>query len=335
MFSFAERNMAGRKVVLWINGNKNRIFWKLNSRNVCPVLTYFLSAVSYNGDMVFWVDVFFFINFVMDWLLLKLLETILGKQRKGRCASGAACGAGVAVFTALVSQGGFYGLWRLAWIAAAVSGSVLMTGICFGFDSARAVLRRSGILAALAFVTAGCFLSLYFYSGLGAWFVGRLPVRGRRFGSLAFLAAGLAGSLAGSRAVRRILKLAMRGEYYATELVLCGRKVRGKGFLDTGNSLFDPVSGAPVVIVGKGPIEEFLREAAACCPERIRTIPYHSVGKDHGILPGVVLDEIVIYREEGAVSRKKVVCAWCTHTVSAGKDYQIILHTSIITGGNT
>ena len=335
MLSSVERNNAVRKVVLWMNENKNGIFWILNSQNVCLVLTFFLSAVSYNGDMVFWVDVFFFINFVMDWLLLKLLGTILGKQRKGRCVAGAACGAGAAVFAAMASQGRFCGPGRLAWIAAAAGGAVLMTGICFGFDSARAVLKRTGILAALAFVTAGCFLSLYFYSGLGAWFVGRLPIRGRRFGSLAFLAAGLAGILAGGAAVRRILRLAMRGGYYATELVLCGRKVRGKGFLDTGNSLFDPVSGAPVVIVGKGPIEEFLREAAACCPERIRAIPYHSVGRDYGILPGVVLDEIVVYREEGAVSRKKVVCAWYTHTVSAGKDYQIILHTSIITGGNT
>ena len=60
--------MAVRNVVLWMNGNKNGIFWKWNSQNACPVLTFFLSAVSYNGDMVFWVDVFFFINFFLHVL---------------------------------------------------------------------------------------------------------------------------------------------------------------------------------------------------------------------------------------------------------------------------
>ncbi len=324
-----------REALLWSFGQEFRIFWKLNSQIPIVVLTFFLDAVSYNEGMVFWADVFFCINFVMDWLLLRLLWNVLGRRNGARCAAGAACGAGIAVLAALISQGDFFGWSRMIWIGAGVSGAVVMTGVGFGFDSAGAVLKRAGILVMLSFVTSGSFLSLYFYSGLGAWFVGRLPAWGKRFGSLTFLVIGMAGAAAGSAAVRRILTFALKGGYYATELVLCGRKVKGEGFLDTGNSLSDPVSGAPVVIAGKGPVEEFLKETALCHPERIRMIPYHSVGRDHGILIGVVLDEIVVYTEEGAVSRRGVVCALCTHAVSAGKNDRIILHTSIITGGNT
>lgn len=71
--------------------------------------------------------------------------------------------------------------------------------------------------------------------------------------------------------------------------LVCGEDSRTvNALIDSGNSLIEPVSGKPVCVVD----EKILREL---CHDRLpgfRAIPYHSVGRRHGILQGYLMPEL-------------------------------------------
>lgn len=80
-----------------------------------------------------------------------------------------------------------------------------------------------------------------------------------------------------------------------------GEKVwQGRGLIDTGNSLKEPLSGRPVHIVSSE-----VAEAVAADSMRYVVIPYKSMGNPCGILNGYRVDEITA----GTVKRKGAVIA--------------------------
>jgi sigma-E processing peptidase SpoIIGA len=100
-----------------------------------------------------------------------------------------------------------------------------------------------------------------------------------------------------------------------------------KALFDTGNLLTEPVSGKPVSIIEKNPILEKWIENT---PEKYKVIPYKSVGNAHGILEGMVVDELVIQREKGQVVEKDAVIAVYNGKLSKNQQFQMILNHSLI-----
>ena len=72
------------------------------------------------------------------------------------------------------------------------------------------------------------------------------------------------------------------------------------GFMDTGNSLFEPISGKPVCVVDKDLYEALCDEEA----KGFRIVPYTSIGKKCGIMHASPVDVMEIrFREEELVLR--------------------------------
>lgn len=132
-----------------------------------------------------------------------------------------------------------------------------------------------------------------------------------------------------------------------------GKEITGTGLFDTGNRLFDPLSGEPVIIAefewvkelftaseqmmlasymhiyqvsheGPQQIEELEEE-----PIMIRMIPFHSVGKEQGMLVAVRLDSIWIGEQSGLKRRENVLIGLYPGRLSARETYQVILHNSM------
>lgn len=78
-----------------------------------------------------------------------------------------------------------------------------------------------------------------------------------------------------------------------TELVFCGVTQKMTGFIDSGNTLKDPLTGNPVCIVRSSFMEELLEKTKH--PEsRYTVIPYQSIGVERGMLEGYRADRISI-----------------------------------------
>lgn len=97
---------------------------------------------------------------------------------------------------------------------------------------------------------------------------------------------------------------------------------------DTGNNLYDKLSGQPVHIIEQNCIlneeqkEYFFREE----PDRITWIPFASLGNSNGILQVMRVDEIVIQdgKEKKILKNQKVGLA--DQKLSKSGEWQMLLH---------
>lgn len=102
-----------------------------------------------------------------------------------------------------------------------------------------------------------------------------------------------------------------------------------KGLMDTGNCLKDPILGWPVVIVDKNLLKEKVINFQEKQPNCLCVIPYASVGKDHGILYGVRLEQIIIKDENNEICTKNVVVALSEHGF-LNTEYRALLHCDLL-----
>lgn len=114
---------------------------------------------------------------------------------------------------------------------------------------------------------------------------------------------------------------------YEVTLVEGEENVVYKALFDTGNLLTDPVSGKPVSVVEETDLTKRWLERY---PQKYKIIPYQSVGKAHGVLEGIVVDELVIQKEREQVVKKGAVVALYKGKLSKDGAFQMILNHSLM-----
>ena len=221
-----------------------------------------------------YVDSLFFLNFMMNLYLLLLVDrSTLRIAGLGRIAAGAAVGAAWGLVPFL--GGGF---WVLKLVVGAAAGTAAMLCLTFRVRSFRMFLRLLERLALYSFGMGGAMLFLIrAVPGLRGMIVSVPGILG--MGTLFFL-----------------LFRRFKDDLYAGDS-LCravlsrkGKKARAVALIDSGNSLFEPISGRPVCVVEREVFDELWERDE----EGFRAVPYHSIGKRHGILPGYLLPELVL-----------------------------------------
>lgn len=105
-----------------------------------------------------------------------------------------------------------------------------------------------------------------------------------------------------------------------------GENVVYKALFDTGNFLIDPISGKPVSVVEE---TDITRRWLEMYPQKYKIIPYQSVGRAHGILEGIVVDELMIQKEREQVVKKGAVIALYKGKLSKDGAFQMILNRSL------
>ncbi len=236
-----------------------------------------MGAALYNdcekGDEMYYelyVDSLLLVNLCMNlYLLLLVNQRTYRTATRGRLILGAAAGA-VLYFLPFLCVGP---VW-FRFLTGMLAGMGAMIFVTFRVRSLRAFGQIAGRLAAYSFLLGGCLLflikSLPFFRKFLTGTFGILLV-----GAVLFLLLFYRGKESQSSLCR--VTLIHRG---------CRRVVTA--LLDSGNSLTEPVSGKPVSILDSGTLQELLQEASPY----FRAIPYHSIGKKHGILKGYLLEEI-------------------------------------------
>ena len=122
-------------------------------------------------------------------------------------------------------------------------------------------------------------------------------------------------------------RLAESRRIYEVTLVEGEENAVYKALFDTGNLLTDPVSGKPVSVVEETDLTKRWLERY---PQKYKIIPYQSVGKAHGVLEGIVVDELVIQKEREQVVKKGAVVALYKGKLSKDGAFQMILNHSLM-----
>lgn len=114
---------------------------------------------------------------------------------------------------------------------------------------------------------------------------------------------------------------------YRVMLDFYGETFFCKGFADSGNGLYEPYGKRPVSVLQKQAVEGFLYRVP---PEKHYLIPYHSIGKSHGLLSAVELPLMEVDSGERKAVFHRVVVALAEERLSEREDYQLILHPEFV-----
>ncbi|WP_283681865.1 sigma-E processing peptidase SpoIIGA [Parablautia sp. Marseille-Q6255] len=245
----------------------------------------------------FYIDRFFVEHLLTGYLLLSAAVRLQRLEASvGRVLFAAAAKA-VVMCTAIAL--GLPGLYLLGTAAAGV--------LVFSGKTRRGFWQGMG---ALLFVTV-CFAGVL-EALLSMW---HLPV-----------IAGVVLADAAFRWIGSFVRRRMSMEAYAQAELVCGEKtVCVSALFDSGNRLSEPFTGRPVSIVDRAALLPFLTEGWEE-EKGFLLIPYHSIGTGRGWLVGITIDCMKIRTGRNTAVCKRPVIAIYEGQVSAGGEYQMILH---------
>ena len=271
--------------------------------------------------MVIYLDVYFFINFLADALLLKLVQKSMGQMRKNRwILLGAAVGGGGACCLLLCRGHQF---WEMA---GGLLLAMLMCWVSFGWKNGKTFLRELLVLYGFGLLLGGA---------LGAiatrWPYGIVKEAAQRHTGYLPLAVWLAAVFGCYGVLRLFMKLygeyRIRPQKLKVTIVWGDRRWELTGIVDTGNTLRNPGSGDPVIVVQKDILESegldsILMASGGEAAAGLCVIPYQAVGKKSGVLLGFRPDYVMV----GNRRNVNTVVALTDQVFDTEEDYQVLLH---------
>ena len=263
--------------------------------------------------MKIYADILFLNNFFMDLVLIYITSDIAAAGIKPvRAIISAAAGAFLGVLFFVLDFGKEAALFLSAVIGLA------MAAIAFCPCKKNELIRRTLVLyPAFALICGAIFLDMRMFGG-------GMIKNGVFYASSPRICIVAAFSYFLLRMCAARLKRQASKKFLEIFLEYNGKKICTKAFYDTGNGLFEPISGKPVMIIEEKLLKELVGEK--CCEknicewvesERIKIIPYKTVGTE-GYLTGIVLDRAYI---DGKCT-EKAIAAVCGQKLK----YPVILN---------
>lgn len=286
-----------------------------------------------------YADVTFLLNFVMDYLILWATGRLSGVKISHKRLLAASCAGGLyavgyllpflSLFYYLPAKFGFSVLLVLVGVKPASWAEFKKAFIFFYIIS----FTAAGATVAFSYLTetqgrGGNYLYLWLLGGV--------------------IAALLIGVFGGRYLKNHVLPGILR---FNVELTFGDNHCNGAGFLDTGNSLKDPLTSKPVIVAEYGLIKnclppEFQRavefndnEAAmleglmqSTWAARLRVIPFTSIGKKNGMMVGVRADQVVVTVGSQPVFHRNAVIGIYKERLSPEGTFQLLIPAEMVEG---
>lgn len=261
---------------------------------------------------VIYIDRVWLVDFVISTYLLLLVRKTYGlKSGFVRLILSAAAGALTFVFLLLVPH---VGLPVKLFVQAVCIESALLKA-AFSFRTKEMVAKSYICMNGYGLFMGGfiCFLS------------GCLPGMRKNLNLWkVLLAATIAAGL-----VSLYLRLRKKPDrvFHTVKLDFYGETLVCKGLADSGNSLCEPYGGRPVSILAERAAGTLAQRVP---PEKHYLVPYHSIGKKHGLLAAVEIPRMEVGEGEETRSFQKVVVAFSEEELTEKGNYQMILHPKFV-----
>lgn len=229
--------------------------------------------------------------------------------------------------------------------------SFIMIVIAFYPQKLRQFLKLISTFYIVSFVFGGAAFGLFYFTDIGAiisngvFYISNFPIKILIISSiLSYLIIKFVWSAVQSR-------ISKENMYVILDIIFDNKKINLKALIDTANSLYDPISNLPVIIVEFDAIKDLLpddiKEVFNASKEndlnlitnvvsnsdwisRFRLIPYTSLGKENGILIGFRPDEINIEETNSTREIKNIIVGIYNKKLSKDQSYNALLHPEII-----
>lgn len=298
---------------------------------------------------VVYVDVLFFINLFINYILLWTTSKISKNHTSIiRLLIGAAVGA---IYSVVI----FFPALRIYYtMIAKILFSMALIAITFNIAKVREFLKTLGVFYIVSFTFGGAALGLFYFTNIGA-FVGAVFSNGIIYFNLPWKILVASSTIAYIiiRVTSRVINKAVNREnmYTSISIVFDQKTISINALIDTGNALYDPVSDSPVIVVEFQAIKDLLPEEVKNifveCSEndlsliskvmcdsvwakRFRLIPFTSLGKENGMLIGFKPDLVEVIEETQKRDLKDIVIGIYNKRLSKDEKYKALLHPEVL-----
>lgn len=282
---------------------------------------------------VVYIDVLFAVNFIINILLIEASGVITATESVWyRTLFAALLGAMYAVCVFFPDLELLYTFF----MKMVFSGFIVICA--FGIKSLKHFFALWGAFYAVNFVFGGCVVALMSLTDLGQR-SGAVYSNGIVYFDLPWQVLLLSTVLSYALVIimGRVRKKRVEKARVTRGIAIYanGRCAKLRALVDTGNSLFDPITGDPVAVCeyrelkkllgsGEEPIVEKLTKEGF----KVRLVPFTSVGTAHGIMPGFKPDMVKV---DGKETGRCIICV-CENPLSPGGEYGALLNPQLIEG---
>ena len=279
---------------------------------------------------VIYIDVFFFVNLVMDFLILKLAALYIKPQTTFiRCMLGAVCGSALSAISLLISYENMILHMFFSYIFIAIA----MVYTTFGRCGLKDIVKRSVVLYMITIFMGGVINFIYSYTYMG-YILQQILVGMRRGINILWIIIATAVAYICLDA----LVCFFRRNKLSNMKVMVRLSFKDKtkiipGLIDSGNNLYEPYTGKAVHIVQISSINELL-EGVDITMEKFKLVPFSSLGKKHGLIRVISFEELCVYNEESNLQdtediiyvEKDAAVGLYDECLSKTGEFQILLH---------
>lgn len=282
-----------------------------------PLLTKNSGAFSYNRShssksevraiYVFYADVFWLQNFLMDFIALTGVNYFLKRHKRWRrIALIAAIFAAVSLLLLLVLHNMSLYLLLVHFVC-----NTSMVLLCFGWEGKRPFLENWAVTYLGILLLGGVFQWL--------WESGLLPQN-------YMLTASLAAVVGYVACVYLMQRKDFANQIYVVYLKKGTRQREFHAYWDSGNQLRDPYTGQAISIVSARAAEVFVDRGQ----DAIRYVPYRALGTEQGLMEVFTVEELRI--RDGRRERKvgPAAIGIANPGLLEQKEYDMILHASLL-----
>lgn len=254
-----------------------------------------------------YIDVFFCVNFMMDYLLLLIVKRILKfSATHGNICFGSLLGSSLTCLVVVIPV--LSPLIKLMIFHGGISLLMLRAGL--GIKEKREMFRGLIGLYTGGFLLGGVFTFLHQYMRTGSLFFG-----------IAVL------SYHGVQEIWSFITCLQRFLSYRCKVTLSfeSGECTVDAIIDTGNCLRDPLTDRPVCVLEESKVKAYISDEKLA---KLRRIPFCSVGQSDGRIPVIEIEKMCIHKEkEYRISHP--VIGICGERISGKGGYGMILNPDI------
>ena len=291
-------------------------------------------------------ELFFFQNFIMNFIILHLTSFFYKKQENIlRLFLGAAIGA-IYSFVFFIPS-----LHYMLSVSFKFMVSIIMILVSFSPAKIRDFAKLLLAFYLISFIFGGATFALFYFTDFksilsnGVFYLESFSIQNiYNAVALAYLLIVLITYFMKNKINKDTL-------YKEITIEIENKKSVVRGLIDTGNSLTEPLTNTPVIIVEVDSIKSLLPDLlidiitseegldlstllqSPITPywaSRVKVIPFSSLGSKNGMLLGFKPDNVVLNNDDNPYKLKKVIIGVTTIKLSDNGDYKALLNPNIL-----
>ena len=292
--------------------------------------------------MTIYIDIIFLENLFMNFIILFATGIILKSQKQIlRVFLSSTIGAIYAILMYI------YELEVYSNIFLKIMLSITMVEIAFNPKNIKSFMKFLTIFYLTSFTFGGvAFAFIYFISPKNILFnngklIGIYPIKTILFG-------GIVGFIIITISFRSIKKKFTKEDIICSiKIIINNMEKNINCIIDTGNFLKEPISKAPVVVVNRDSLRELIPNTILNnvkeiingediqigeFSERIRIIPFTSLGKANGLLLGIKADSAKIYYQDNEISIENAIIGIYLGVLNKQNKYEALIGLEALEG---